>query len=383
VTDTEVRDSLAPLLRGGRPTTWAYADVSEDRDDPRGHAESLATSTLDALVRAGAPEADARLVVEELVAPPGAPAPVSRYVLVQDGELVLSEVLPGPPKAAAALGHGPVPDALPLLAHRPVDLTFLVVEVGRDGGGFRVYRFGHGEVQREEQVQGRTDTLHKIVGGGWAHKRMQSHTEELWRQNVGELADAIDSAVRRHRAGLVVVAGDIRARQLVELELSEETRGLLSVVPADTRAPDASDDALVGQVEVALARVVAQRVHDALDLLRTRLGRGDGTAVTRLGEVVPALAAAQVDTLLLDPAAVDDRTLLALGDAPWVATAPEESLGAAVLGELPAASALARAALLTDAHVVLASAGSLPGDSGLGALLRWPVGPGTPGTDAP
>jgi hypothetical protein len=382
VTDTEVGDSLAPLLRGDRPTTWAYADVSADREDPRGWADSVATATLDALVQAGAPVDDARVLAEELVAPPGVPAPVSRYVLVQGGEVVLSEVLPGPAKAADALGHGPVPDALPLLAHRPVDLTFLVVEVGRDGGGFRVYRFGHGEVQREQQVQGRTDTLHKIQGGGWAHKRMQSHTEELWRQNVGELGDAIDSAVRRHRAGLVVVAGDIRARQLLELELSEETRGLLSVVPTDTRAPDAADDALVSQVEVALARVVAQRVHDALDLLRTHLGRGDGTAVSRVGEVVAALAAAQVDTLLLDPSAVDDRTLLALGDAPWVATAPEEALGAEVLAELPAASALARAALLTDARVVLASAGALPGGTGLGALLRWPVGPARPGTDA-
>jgi hypothetical protein len=111
-------------------------------------------------------------------------------------------------------------------------------------------------------------------------------------------------------------------------------------------------------------------------------GRGDGTAVSRVGEVVAALAAAQVDTLLLDPSAVDDRTLLALGDAPWVATAPEEALGAEVLAELPAASALARAALLTDARVVLASAGALPGGTGLGALLRWPVGPARPGTDA-
>ncbi|KQO81449.1 hypothetical protein ASF17_09665 [Frigoribacterium sp. Leaf263] len=379
MTDTGMRDAVAPVLRGGRPSTWAYRDVSADRDDPRGWAESTATATIDELVARGAPEADAEAIADELIEPPGVAAPVSRYVLVQDGEVVVSEVLPGPAKASDRIGHGLVPDVLPLVAHRPLDLTFLVVEVGRDGGGFRVYRFGHGEVQSEQQLQGRTDTLHKIRGGGWAHKRMQSHTEELWRQNVGELGAAIDATVRRTSAGLVVVAGDIRARQLLELELSEETRAMLSVVPSDTRAPDAADDALVSQVEVALARIVAQRVHDSLDLLRARLGRGDGTAVDRLGEVVTALASAQVDTLLLDPDAFDDRTLLALGDVPWVASAPEGALDAEVLGELPAASALARAALLTDARVVLASAGSLPGDGGIGALLRWPVGPPTPG----
>jgi len=379
MSDAEVRQSVAPVLRGGRPSTWAYRDVSADRGDPRGWAESIATATVDELVALGAPRADAEVVADELVEPPGVPAPVSRWVLVQDGQVVLSEVLPGPAKAPDQIGHGPVPDVLPLLAHRPLDLTFLVVEVGRDGGGYRVYRFGHGEVQDEQQVQGRTDTLHKIQGGGWAHKRMQSHTEELWRQNVGELGAAIDATVRRTSAGLVVVAGDIRARQLLELELSEETKEVLSVVPTDTRAPDAADDALVSQVEVALARIVAQRVHDSLDLLRAHLGRGDGTAVSRLGEVVAALASAQVDTLLLDPSALDDRILLVLGDAPWVASAPEEALDAEVLGELPAASALARAALLTDARVVLASTGSLPGASGVAALLRWPVGPATPG----
>jgi len=381
MSDAEVRHSVAPVLRGGRLSTWAYRDVSADRDDPRGWAESTATATVDELVALGAPRADAEAVADELIEPPGVAAPVSRWVLVQDGEVVLSEVLLGPAKAPDQIGHGPVPDVLPLLAHRPLDLTFLVVEVGRDGGGYRVYRFGYGEVQDEQQVQGRTDTLHKIRGGGWAHKRMQSHTEELWRQNVGELGAAIDATVRRTSAGLVVVAGDIRARQLLELELSEETKAVLSVVPTDTRAPDAADDALVSQVEVALARIVAQRVHDSLDLLRTHLGRGDGTAVSRLGEVVAALASAQVDTLLLDPSALDDRILLVLGDAPWVASAPEEALDAEVLGELPAASALARAALLTDARVVLASTGSLPGASGVAALLRWPVGPATPGRD--
>lgn len=375
MTDAATLGPVAELVRGGRALTWAYLDVSRDVPDPAGTISSRATSLADRLRRDGAPQGDVDALVDVVTDDPGVAAPVQRYVVVEDGEVVLDEVLPGPAKAAATAGHGALPDVLPLVAHRPVDLTFVVAQVGRDGGGFRVFRFGHAEPEGDQHVQGRTDTLHKVRGGGWSHKRWQDHTEELWRQNLSEVATALDETVRRTGAGLVVVSGDIRARQLLETELSEETKGLLSVAPVDTRAPEASDDALVDQVEVALARVLATRTHDAVDLLRTHAGRGDGQAVTRLGEVVTALAAAQVDTLLLDPGALDDRTVHALGDAPWVATAPEDALGAPVLGSVPAASGLARAAVLTDARVVLAAAGSLPGDGGVAALLRWPVGP--------
>lgn len=380
MSEPAVPEPVLDLLRESGPSTWAYLDVSTDVSDPRGYATSLGTSTADALVQAGAPPADIEALTDVLVSPPGAPAPVSRYVLVRDGRIVLDEVLLGSPRAAASLGHGPVPDLLPLFAHRPVDLAYLVVEVGRDGGGFRVYRYGQGDPVSEQQVQGRTDTLHKFQGGGWSHRNMQSHTEEIWRQNVAQLAQAVDETVRRTSAALVVVAGDIRARQLIEPELSEETRSILSVVAVDTRASDASDAALVTQVEAELARIVEQREEHALDLLRTHLGRSDGTAVTRVGEVATALAAAQVDSLLLSPPELRDRTLLALATAPWVATAPEAALGAPVLGSVPAASALARAAVLTDARVVLTSGGSLPDQTGVGALLRWPMGPETPGT---
>ncbi|GAA4265300.1 Vms1/Ankzf1 family peptidyl-tRNA hydrolase [Frondihabitans peucedani] len=362
------------LLREGTAVTWAYADVSEDREDPQRLASSRRTSAVEALTRAGAPQQDAEVVADALIEPPGVAAPVSRFLVAQEGAVVVDEILPGPPKLPDTLGHGPVLDVLPLLAHRPLDVAFLVVEVGKGGGGFRVYRFGHEGVDEEQHVQGRTDTLHLSPSGGWDSLRVQHHVEELWRQNLKEVATAIDDAVRRTRARLVVVAGDIQARQLLAEQLAPATVPLLSMVDADTRA----SDALVEQVDIALARLLATRVHDALDLLRTHLNRGDATAASRLGEVVTALGAAQVDTLLIDPQALGDRTLLALGDVPWVATSPEEALGAAVLGEAPAAPALVRAAVLTDAAVVLASAGSMPGDSGVGALLRWPIGPATP-----
>src|SRR5690606_17929864 len=100
-----------------------------------------------------------------------------------------------------------------------------------------------------------------------------------------------------------------------------------------------------------------------------------------------------------------DRTLLALDDEPWVAVSPEEAESARRVETVPAASALVRAALATDARVLFADdepfdeiAGvepdrSEPVDdaeepqarndlerhpilaSGAIARLRWPVGP--------
>ena len=56
---------------------------------------------------------------------------------------------------------------------------------------------------------------------------------------------------------------------------------------------------------------------------------------------------------------------LALAGAPWVATAPEQAAGTPVIGAVPAVCALVRAAVLTDAELVLVPAAMLPADAGL------------------
>jgi len=89
--------------------------------------------------------------------------------------------------------------------------------------------------------------------------------------------------------------------------------------------------------------------------VRTRASIDDGSAgAVGVAEVTAALQQARVDTLLLDNRMLDDeRTLLALDAAPWVATDESERLAAGVIGRIPIAEALARAAVLTDARVVI------------------------------
>ena len=386
---TTGRRTWAELLRRPGPWIQVHVDDSVDTADPPQVLETRRTSVLDRLARGGASDDDLALVSSALAHEPAPGGPRTRIVLVEGGELVLDESIPGIPTEPESVGVVPVPDLVPLLEREPERIVYVVVETSRDGGEVRVLRAGADELVDERAVEGRTDTLHAVQTGGWRQDRLQHHAEEIWRQTQGELAERVDDVVRRHRPRLLVVAGDIRARQLLEGELGAEARAILSVEPTNTRADGADGRALEDRVRTELQRILAAGERDVLDRVAQHDGRGDGWAETRVGAVVRALASAQVDTLVLDADALRDQRLLALGGAPWIAAAPEDALGAEVLGHVPAHVALTRAALLTDARVVLtdsttapdgADAIGLPGGASVAALLRWPEGPAVPGT---
>jgi hypothetical protein len=96
---------------------------------------------------------------------------------------------------------------------------------------------------------------------------------------------------------------------------------------------------------------------------------------------VDALEQSQADTVLVtvpreaERTHEEERRAIALDAQPWIASAPEQDFGAGELGVVPASVAIARAAVLTDARVMVLSPGELPGDAPAAALLRWPVGP--------
>ncbi|OUE18320.1 hypothetical protein BFL36_14300 [Clavibacter michiganensis] len=384
--------SWAELLRRPGPWIQVHVDDSVDTADPPQVLATRRRSVLDRLARDGASEQDLALVASALDREPRPGGPRTRVLLVEGGELILDATIPGIPTEPEEVGIIPVPDLVPLLEREPEPVVHVVVETSRDGGEVRVIRSGVDELVAEHDVQGRTDTLHAVRTGSWGQDRLQHHAEEIWRQTQGELATRVDDVVRRHRPSLLVVAGDIRARQLLEGEVGAEARAILAVEPTNTRADGSDDRALEERVRDELQRILAASERDVLDRVAQHVGRGDGGAETRLGAVVRALAGAQVDTLVLDADALRDQRLLALADAPWIATAPEDALGAPVLGRVPAHVALTRAALLTDARLVFTDSTTapdgedaigLPGGASVAALLRWPEGPAVPGAGAP
>jgi hypothetical protein len=385
---------LARFYREGGNYSQVYIDMSVDTSDPPAVKEQRRTSVLDTLAAAGAPMGDIDAVTDAL-ATAAVPSPSCLFVLAKDGEIVVEEVLGGTAVGPESVTYGPLPDFTPLLRTQVLDFAYVVVETARDGGEVRLYRAGSRVAESEDHVQGRTDTLHKVRrGGDWRNDHFQQHTEEIWKQTQSQLAATIDAVVRQHAPRLVVLAGDIRARQLLAEELSEASRAILAVEPTNTRAEGSSDDALSERIEAEIQRVLANDKQAVIDILNTHDGRGDNLVELGFGPVVHALASAQAHTVVIDLDGLAGREALALAAEPWIATAPEDALGAPVIASVPGHLALLRAALLTDARVLFTDsfttsgtgdrfepddAVRLPGGADVAAILRWRTGPAVPG----
>jgi hypothetical protein len=354
--------------------TWStvYLDLSQDRENPEGLQESRRRSIRDRLIEAGASDEAAEAVFLRLADPNRLPSPYCRYLLVRDSEIVLDEAIPGTPVGEQIVSVGPMPLIAPLVRSGVEDFPYLVVQVSRDGGDIQVRRTGAFFPEASTTLQGRTDSLHKIKGGGWAHLNLQEHVEEIWKQTQTELSAEVDRLVLEHRPRLVIVAGDIKARRLLLDALSERSRSLAVELAKDTRSGGADPSILPEftgqQVEALLERDRAQLV----DLLHTRLGQPHGSASSGVRGVCEALRQAQADTVLLDVAALEGEELVALDDVPWVAGSEDDAASAGVIGRVPAAEALTRAALVTDATVLEVASIDLGGEKAA-ALLRWPA----------
>jgi hypothetical protein len=387
---TQANQTLARIYREGGNFSEVYLDMSVDTSDPPGVKDERRKSVLDELAKSGAPQADIDAVSEALTTSDTAPSPVSLYVLVKDGKIELEETLRGIVVGPERVAYGPLPDLSPLLRTHALDFTYLVVETSRDGGEVRLFRGISPTAETEEHVQGRTDTLHKVKkGGDWRNDHFQNHAVEIWKQTQSQLAGTVDEAVRKHAPRFVVVAGDIRARQLLVDELAPASRAIVTTEPTNTRAPGSNTDALVERLDAETARVLAADKMALLDRLNLHDGRGDNLGDVNFGAIVQALASAQVDTLIIDADRLSGRELLALDGEPWLASAPEETLGAPVIATVPAQLALIRAALLTDARVVFTDSFTapeeqdhitLPREAPVGAVFRWRTGPPVPGT---
>ena len=368
----------AELYRLGGPWCTAYVDAGTGTVDTLEAADVRPGNIRATLEAAGAPPADLDAMEQALQPEAGVPSPVSRFVLVHQGKAEVNEVLAGDRVGAERVSVDPIPDLLPLVKHRPEEFPYVVAEVSREHGEIRLHYAGAGAPASTQEVQGDTQHIKKFQGGGWAHLRFQHHTEDVWRRNADQVAEEIDRVVSSSGARLVVLAGDIHARRLVQEQLSKATQVLVSVIDSHTHTAGADDTLLEDQVNQRVAEQWASEQQEIMERLAMQEGQANPESATGIGSVVHALQQAQVEVLILDDAALSERTLLALDAEPWIATAEEEALGANVLGKVPAPAALLRAAALTDARVLLVPGPVLPEGVDVAALLRWSTGPAVP-----
>lgn len=380
---TEHLSRFADLYRKQGPWCIAYVDASAGGAEGAEAAEVRPGDVRAALAQQGASAEDLEAMEAAVDPARGLPAPISRFVLVRQGTVELNELLPGPLVMPKYVSVGLVPDLLPLIKHRPEEFPYVVAEATREGAEIRLEYVARPGPAAVKDISGSTEDISKLSGGeGWGQDKQQRRTEETWRRNAGEVAGQIDRIVDSSGARLIVLAGDVRARGLVQDQLAEAHKPLVTTIDSEPRPEDSHQQMFQDKVQERIALQWAAEQEQIMDRLALQEGQANPESAVGAGAVVHALQQAQVDVLILNDKALSDRQLLALASEPWVATAEEQALGAEPLGRVPATTALLRAAALTDASLLLVPGGVLPGGVEMAALLRWPTGPAAPGANA-
>lgn len=353
--------TLAPVYQSAGPFATVFVDVSQDSENGRHEHELRVRSACEQLAAQGAPESVLEAVGDRLAANVDRPAPVGRLVVATPESIVYDEVALTRVDQPVAT-WAPLPDLAAWVAHRDATLPFVLALVDHEGGDISLWDSDVPEPEIETDAGGEVQYAHHVSTGGWAMLNFQHSTENVWHHNADAVAAEITKLVRSHGHPLVLVGGDPTSVSMVRKDLADLPATVVQLEHAQ-RATDGGDEVIAQGIREALLAEVVRRRTDLTHRLREALGRGEGAA-TGVRHVAEAFVRGQVETLLLDPAALAEHELdpaavpgLAFGDA-------EPS------GPVRADLALVAAAVLTDAEVSALPTAAL-GGAPVAALLRW------------
>lgn len=316
----------------------------------------------------GAAGADAATLdaMERIVTDPDRAAP-GCAVFAAGGRVGYTEPLPGPPPPLAE--WTPLPRTLPLVFLRDEPIPHLQVLVDRQGADISVC----GPRRRTTTIRGRDWPLQKVHEGGWSEARYQRSAVETWEANAKQVAETVSRQADAYHAQLIVVGGDVRARELLMDRLPERHHGHAVTAAHGARAAGIDREMWDAEVADLLRSYRSRRRSERIAAFREGHGRGD--AVAGLAEVVAALRAGQADVVLVnDPAASGLTGTLWYGPAPTALARTEreaKDLGLADPAEDDAGSVLVRAMVGTGVSVEPVDRRELDLPEGVGALLRF------------
>jgi hypothetical protein len=251
--------------------------------------------------------------------------------LADAGGLVSAVGLPEVPATDLAT-LDPLPRLSPFLVHHQAHPTMLVVLTDRTGADLVLRRAGADE--REQVVTAEHDDplVRRSEPGGWSQQRFQRRAEKQWRSSADEVGERVTEIADREGVRLVVVAGDVRAVQLLQERLHPRVAALVEVVDGGRHAGGAPEEAFA-QADRLLATAVASDTVVLAERLREELGQQD-QGVTGLEATVAALRLGAVDTLLVHDDPRDDAASLWFGPSPLAVGTAEE---VRAMGEEPRA----------------------------------------------
>jgi len=357
---------LSHLVHVGGSLTRVLAGYPTDSAEVSPPGPRLRAITR-ALQDAGSPDSDIATMTTTLEQRSADRHRTARYLAIQDGVLLLDELLPEAHLQGDEASFNSLPALVPLILQRQSEVPYVVLEASAGGGRVRTFLAGGSEA--DERITGETEHLHKAQGGASAHFRHAHHTEEVWKRNETELADVVNQLVERHDVGLLVVTGDPHVIDLVKNALSSRSHAILTTLASDTVAAGASAEGLNVFLAEQLGRIVRERQVGLIDRAAVQHGTSP-TSDQGLEAIVDALQQAAVETLLLDLDGLTVETLVSLSREPWVAAVASETFGARILGTVAAAEALTRAAIATEADVVIVEHGTLPGKASAAVIRR-------------
>lgn len=264
----------------------------------------------------------------------------------------------------------PLPRIGPLIEWSQSAVPHLVVLADRAGADIVVFSRSHEGVLAVGEDSDADPVLRKSNPGGWSQRRYQTRAENQWEHNAKEVADRVATLADKTGARLVVVAGDVRAVQLLGDHLPDRTRRLIKEVDG-SRAAGSGVDEIAEDVVKLVATVVAEDSVEFLRQFKQERGQRD-LAVEGTKATLDALAAARVDTLLIHDDADDDRTAW-FGPEPGMVGQTKKGLaelGVARPQKARLVDVAIRAAFITGAAVrIVPSVGSVR--QGIGAILRF------------
>ncbi|MCW2578831.1 MAG: hypothetical protein JWR82_432, partial [Blastococcus sp.] len=323
------------------------------------------------LTEQGAPEAVVEAVRSRLLeANDGGDAGRQKgraLVVASDGSVVLDQALVDAPTREMA-EWSPSPDLLPLLRQLPGRVPHIVVLTDRTGADIS-YLGMPGQVEEEETVRGETFQIRKFSGGGWAHHRYQHNAENKWVHNAEEVGQRIASMARRLSPRFVLVAGDVRARQILTDRASDLWSELVVSMDEGGRAAGADRAPVDVRTAELIAEHEAREVAEAVEQIEA--AGAHGLAVTGTEAVVEALRKGQVERLVLADDPGEDTLLV--GSSPLELGVNQHDMDAlGIHGEIvPAERALLAAAVASSADVVLVPGSAMPDGAPVAAVLRY------------
>jgi hypothetical protein len=369
---------LKPLLGRPSPFTTVYLDATRTGANADAEAVERWRAVRRTLERDGASGQVLDQIGDVVAVPTGVRGPHGRVVVADADGVVVDRVLTEPPAQSSAV-FGPAPALLQAVRAADETVTYVLVEVDRNGADLTWAAGGAGRTEdgpRTETVDGGHDDVHKTREGGLA-RRSQTRAEDSWERNAEAVAAVLDKRVTERSPDLVLVTGDVRAIALLRDAVGQQTRELLVEVPGGGRGEGLHQASFEAHVDEALAAFRRHRCEEVLDRFRQAQGRGDG-AVTALDDVIDVLRRGQVAELVLHvdslTSGLAERTLW-VGPEPLQLATSEDDLAAigvsAGAEEMDANVALVRAALGQDAGLTFAEDGAVDLVDGVGAVLRW------------